>query len=71
MGESSLKQVARYSLFISLLIFMSFFVVVLLTGTFGLRHLLTDLQEMALLFISVIFFVAGILAKEALAKMHA
>jgi hypothetical protein len=50
---------------------MSFFVVVLLTGTFGLRHLLTDLQEMALLFISVIFFVAGILAKEALAKMHA
>jgi hypothetical protein len=50
---------------------MSFFVVVLLTGTFGLRHLLTDLQEMALLFISVIFFVACILAKEALAKMHA
>ena len=66
MNESSLKQVARYSLFISLVVFVAFFVVVLLTGTFGMRYFLTDLQEMTLLFISVIFFVAGILAKEAL-----
>lgn len=69
MSESSLKQVARYSLFISLTIFVAFFVGVLLTGTFGVRHFLTDLQEMTLLYISVIFFVAGILAKEALSKM--
>jgi hypothetical protein len=34
-----------------------------------MRHLLTDLQEMALLFMTVIFFVAGILAKEALSKI--
>jgi hypothetical protein len=69
MSESSLKQVARYSLFMSLAIFAVFFVGVLLTGTFGMRHLLTDLQEMALLFMTVIFFVAGILAKEALSKI--
>jgi flagellar biosynthesis protein FliQ len=69
MSESSLKQVVRYSLFISLAIFVVFFVGVLLTGTFGMRHLLTDLQEMTLLFMTVIFFVAGILAKEALNKI--
>lgn len=69
MSEATLRLVARYSLLVSLVLFVLFFLGVLLTGYIGMRPLMTDLQETALLFLSVTMFVAGILAKEALANL--
>jgi hypothetical protein len=69
MNESTLRSVARYSLTLSLLVFVIFFCSVLLTGPLGFKPFLTDLQEMTMLFVCVIFFVSGILAKEALANL--
>lgn len=68
MSQSTLRNVARYSLSLSLLVFMVFFIGVLFTGPLGMKPWLTDLQEAVLLLVCVTFFVSGILAKEALAK---
>jgi hypothetical protein len=62
------KFVARLTLGLSVVIFAIYFINVFVGGPLGRKPWMSDVSEMVVLFIAVIFFVAGTLACEAQAK---
>ncbi len=68
MALHSARSVGNVSLGLSLLVFCVFFVNVLLGGPLGRKPWMSDVAEMLTLFLAVIFFVAGTLAREAQAS---
>jgi hypothetical protein len=68
MANSSLQTVAKAALGLSLLTFAIYFLNVLMGGPLGHRPWMSDIVEMLALFVAVIFFVAGTIACEALAR---
>jgi formate hydrogenlyase subunit 4 len=71
MAMSSARSVGNIAFALSLLTFALFFLNVLLGGPLGLKPWMSDVTEMLTLFVAVIFFVAGTLAREAQAKQTA
>jgi hypothetical protein len=65
MAMSSARSVGNVALGLSLLTFAVFFLNVLLGGPLGMKPWMSDVVEMLTLFLAVIFFVAGTLAREA------
>lgn len=65
MAMSSARSVGNIALGLSLLTFAIFFGNVLLGGPLGRKPWMSDVVEMLTLFVAVIFFVAGTLAREA------
>jgi hypothetical protein len=64
MALPSARTVGNVALGLSLLTFCVFFLNVLLGGPLGRKPWLGDVAEMSTLFLAVIFFVAGTLARE-------
>jgi hypothetical protein len=64
MALPSARSVGTVALGLSLLTFAIFFLNVLLGGPLGHKPWMSDLAEMLTLFLAVIFFVAGTLARE-------
>lgn len=64
MSAARLRTVGNIALGLSLLIFAVYFLNVFIGGPLGKKPWLGDLGEMLTLFLAVIFFVAGTLARE-------
>ena len=64
MALPSARSVGTVALGLSLLTFAIFFLNVLLGGPLGRKPWMSDVAEMLTLFLAVIFFVAGTLARE-------
>jgi hypothetical protein len=64
MVKSGLHSVGTGSLWLSLLTFGIYFLNVLVGGPLGRKPWLSDVAEMLTLFVAVIFFVAGTIARE-------
>ena len=65
MALSSARSVGNVALGLSLSTFAIFFLNVLLGGPLRMKPWMSDVVEMLTLFVAVIFFVAGTLAREA------
>jgi formate hydrogenlyase subunit 4 len=65
MDLPSARSFGNLTLALSLLTFGIFFVNVLIGGPLGHKPWMSDVMEMVTLFVAVIFFVAGALAREA------
>lgn len=65
MAPSSARSVGNVALGLSLSTFALFFLNVLLGGPLRMKPWMSDVTEMLTLFVAVIFFVAGTLAREA------
>jgi Kef-type K+ transport system membrane component KefB len=62
------KIVGHFALGLSLLVFAIYFLSVLFGGPMGRKPLMSDVSEMLVLFVAVVLFVAGTLAREAQEK---
>jgi len=69
-ARSRLQTVGNVALRLSLLTFCIFFLNVLIGGPLGHKPWMSDLAEMLTLFLAVVFFVAGTIAREALARQE-
>ena len=65
MAMPSARSVGNVSLVLSLIVFCIFFLNVLIGGPLGRKPWMSDVMEMVTLFVAVIFFVSGTLAREA------
>ena len=71
MAKSTAQTVGSVALGLSLLTFGIYFLNVLFGGPLGHKPWMSDLAEMLTLFVAVVFFVAGTIAREAEArKVH-
>lgn len=70
MARSSLHSVGSVALWLSLLTFGIYFLNVLMGGPLGHKPWMSDIVEMLTLFVAVIFFVAGTIAREAVARQQ-
>jgi hypothetical protein len=68
MARSSLHSVGSVALWLSLLTFGIYFLNVLMGGPLVRRPWMSDIAEMLTLFLAVILFVAGTVAREAETK---
>jgi len=68
MAKSGVQTIARAALWLSLLTFAIYFLNVLMGGPLGHKPWMSDIVEMLTLFVAVIFFVAGTIACEAVAR---
>ena len=64
MASPSFRRLGNVALGLSLLTFALYFANVLIGGPLGKRPWMSDVGEMLTLFVAVIFFVAGTLARE-------
>jgi formate hydrogenlyase subunit 4 len=71
MTASSAQTAARLALGLSLLTFAIFFLNVLFGGPLGRKPWMSDVGEMLTLFLAVIFFVLGAIARESQARLAA
>lgn len=70
MARFSARSVGNLALGLSLLTFAVFFLNVLIGGPLGLKPWMSDVMEMLTLFLAVILFVAGTLAREKQARQE-
>ena len=65
MARSKIQSIGNFSLGLSLLIFVIYFLNVLIGGPLGKKPWMSDVWEMLTLFVAVFFFVGGTLCREA------
>jgi hypothetical protein len=68
MAKSTAQTVGSVALWLSLLTFGIYFLNVLFGGPLGRKPWMSDVAEMLTLFMAVVFFVAGTVAREAEAR---
>lgn len=71
MTKPTARAVGNLALWLSLLVFAVYFLNVLLGGPLGRKPWMSDVTEMLTLFLAVILFVAGTLARERQAQNDA
>lgn len=69
MSADQLQKIAKMTLWSALVVFLVFFLNVFVAGPMGIAPFLSDIQEMLLLFLTVVLFTAGTLALEAREKL--
>jgi len=69
MSASKLLLLGRSLVWLALVVFLLFFLNVFLAGPLDIRPFLSDVQEMLVLFLTVVLFTSGTLALEARANL--